>query len=121
MLRLRQIFPAPLLPLITGSIVAAIGIILLIGGIWLTALGGSTYYLIAGGAMLAGGLLVMRGRILGGWIYVAVVICTLVWALWEVGGNGWALVPRVVAPIVLLLLVIIAMAALSARPGSLSM
>ena len=116
MLRLRQIFPAPLLPLITGSIVAAIGIILLIGGIWLTALGGSTYYLIAGGAMLAGGLLLMRGRILGGWIYVAVVFCTLVWALWEVGGNGWALVPRVVAPIVLLLLVIFAMAALSGRP-----
>ena len=116
MLRLRQIFPAPLLPLITGSIVAAIGIILLIGGIWLTALGGSTYYLIAGGAMLAGGLLLMRGRILGGWIYVAVVFCTLVWALWEVGGNGWALVPRLVAPIVLLLLVIFAMAALSGRP-----
>ena len=116
MLRLRQIFPAPLLPLITGVIVAAIGIILLIGGIWLTALGGSTYYLIAGGAMLAGGLLLMRGRILGGWIYVAVVFCTLIWALWEVGGNGWALVPRVVAPLILLLLVIFAMAALSARP-----
>src|SRR3546814_10214109 len=58
----------------------------------------------------------MRGRISGGWIYVAVVFCTLVWALWEVGGNGWALVPRVVAPIVLLILVIFAMAALSGRP-----
>ena len=41
MRRLRQIFPAPLLPLITGLIVAAIGLILVIGGIWLTALGGS--------------------------------------------------------------------------------
>src|SRR3546814_13993413 len=66
--------------------------------------------------MLAAGLLLMRGRILGGWIYVVILFCTLVWALWEVGGNGWALVPRVVAPIVLLLLVIFAMAALSARP-----
>src|SRR3546814_5851510 len=116
MRRLRQIFPAPLLALITGLIVAAIGVILLIGGVWLTALGGSAYYLITGGAMLAAGLLLMRGRISGGWIYVAVVFCTLVWALWEVGGNGWALVPRVVAPIVLLILVIFAMAALSARP-----
>src|SRR3546814_10863928 len=62
--------------------------------------------------MLAAGLLLMRGRILGGWIYVVILFCTLVWALWEVGGNGWALVPRVVAPIVLLLLVIFAMAAL---------
>ena len=116
MRRLRQIFPAPLVPLITGLIVAAIGLILLIGGIWLTALGGSAYYLIAGGAMLAGGLLLMRGRIMGGGIFVAVVFCKLIWAVWEVGGNGWALVPRVVAPLILLLLVIFAMAALSARP-----
>lgn len=116
MRRLRQIFPAPLLPLITGSIVAAIGVILLIGGVWLAALGGSAYYLIAGGAMLVAGVLLMRGRILGGWIYAAVLFCTLVWALWEVGGNGWALVPRLVAPIVLLLLVIFAMAGLSRRP-----
>src|SRR3546814_1919785 len=65
MRRLRQIFPAPLVALITGLIVAAIGVILLVGGIWLTALGGSAYYLIAGGAMLAAGLLLMRGRILG--------------------------------------------------------
>ena len=116
MRRLRQIFPAPLLALVTGLIVAAIGVILLIGGVWLTALGGSAYYLIAGGAMLAAGLLLMRGRTLGGWIYVAILFCTLVWALWEVGGNGWALVPRLVAPIVLLLLVIFAMAGLSGRP-----
>src|SRR3546814_7936873 len=81
MRRLRQIFPAPLVALITGLIVAAIGVILLVGGIWLTALGGSAYYLIAGGAMLAAGLLLMRGRILGGWIYVVILFCTLVWAL----------------------------------------
>src|SRR3546814_19026781 len=73
MRRLRQIFPAPLVALITGLIVAAIGVILLVGGIWLTALGGSAYYLIAGGAMLAAGLLLMRGRILGGWISVVLL------------------------------------------------
>src|SRR5690606_1980439 len=74
------------------------------------------YYLVTGIAMLAAGLLLMRGRMLGGWIYVAVVFFTLLWAFWEVGGNGWALVPRIVAPAVLLILVLFAMAALSARP-----
>src|SRR3546814_19571023 len=112
MRRLRQIFPAPLLALITGLIVAAIGVILLIGGVWLTALGGSAYYLITGGAMLAAGLLLMRGRISGGWIYVAVVFCTLVGALWEVGGNGWAPVPRRVRPVGLLHHVLLVVAAL---------
>src|SRR3546814_402107 len=75
--RLRQIFPAPLLALIAGLIVAAIALILLIGGVWLAALGGSAYYLVTGIAMLAAGLLLMRGRMLGGWIYIAVVFFTL--------------------------------------------
>src|SRR3546814_1891401 len=95
---------------------AAIAVILLIGGVRLAALGGSGYYLVTGIAMLAAGLLLMRGRMLGGWIYIAVVFFTLLWAFWEVGGNGWALVPRIVAPAVLLILVLFAMAALSARP-----
>src|SRR3546814_1925341 len=60
--RLRQIFPAPLLALIAGLIVAAIALILLIGGVWLAALGGSAYYLVTGIAMLAAGLLLMRSE-----------------------------------------------------------
>ena len=114
--RLRQTFPAPLAALIAGSIVAIIALILLVGGIWLAALGGSAYYAVTGAAMLVSGLSLMRGRRIGGWIYVAVVFFTLIWALWEVGGNGWALVPRIVAPAVLLVLVIFAMASLSERP-----
>lgn len=112
----RQIFPAPLPALAVGIVIALIAIILIIGGVWLAALGGSAYYLAAGIAMLVSGLLLMRGRLLGGWLYGAVVFFTLIWALWEVGGNGWALVPRVVAPLVLLIAVLFAMASLSARP-----
>ncbi|MGN6692474.1 MAG: membrane-bound PQQ-dependent dehydrogenase, glucose/quinate/shikimate family, partial [Sphingopyxis sp.] len=114
--RLRRTFPAPLFALTAGAIVALIALVLLVGGIWLAVLGGSAYYAITGIAMLASGLLLMRGRLLGGWIYVAVVFFTLIWAFWEVGGNGWALVPRVVAPAVLLVLVLFAMASLSVRP-----
>lgn len=113
---LRQIFPAPLLALIVGLVIALIAIVLIIGGIWLVALGGSAYYLLAGIAMFASGLLLMRGQPIGGWLYCAVVFFTLIWALWEVGGNGWALVPRIVAPVVLLIAVLFAMAALSLRP-----
>jgi len=113
---LRQIFPAPLLALIVGLVIALIAIVLIIGGIWLVALGGSAYYLLAGIAMFASGLLLMRGQRIGGWLYCAVVFFTLIWALWEVGGNGWALVPRIVAPVVLLIAVLFAMAALSLRP-----
>jgi len=116
MQRLRQYFPAPILALVIGIIVALIAIILIVGGIWLAAVGGSLYYLVTGLAMLASGLLLMRGSLVGGWIYCAVVFFTLIWALWEVGGNGWALVPRVIAPVVLLVAIFFAMASLSTRP-----
>ncbi len=113
---LRQIFPAPILALIVGIVLALIALVLIVGGIWLAALGGSAYYLLAGIAMLVAGLLLMRGQMVGGWLYGAVVFFTLIWALWEVGANGWALVPRIVAPLVLLIAVLFAMAALSIRP-----
>ena len=111
--RFRQTFPAPLLPLIIGFIVALIGLVLLIGGAWLALLGGSLYYLVTGAAMIASGLMLMRGMRLGGWLYILIFILTVLWALWEVGTNGWALVPRVIAPLVLLVGVLLAMAPLS--------
>jgi quinoprotein glucose dehydrogenase len=116
MQKLRQIFPAPWPSLLVGAVVAIIGVILLIGGIWLAMLGGSAYYLLTGAAMIAAGFFLMRGRLLGGWIYCVIFFLTLIWALWEVGTNGWALVPRVIAPLVLLIFVVFAMASISQRP-----
>ncbi|WEK46582.1 MAG: membrane-bound PQQ-dependent dehydrogenase, glucose/quinate/shikimate family [Candidatus Andeanibacterium colombiense] len=98
---------------LVGALVGLIGLVLAIGGGWLAALGGSLYYVVTGIAMLLAGALLIRHHILGGWIYVVVFVLTVVWAFWEAGLNGWALVPRVVAPLVLLLAVIPAMAALS--------
>lgn len=116
MSRLRQTFPAPLAALILGGVIALIGIILLAGGVWLLLLGGSPYYAITGAAMLVSGLLLMRGRLRGAWLYIAVVALTVLWALWEVGGNGWALVPRVIAPLVLLFAVLLVMPTLTPHP-----
>ncbi len=114
--RLRQIFPASWLALLTGLILALIAVILLVGGAWLAALGGSPYYLVTGAAMLAAGALLMRGSMAGGWLYAAILFFTLIWAFWEVGANGWALVPRIIAPVFLLILVFFAVASLSRRP-----
>ncbi|HEY9555074.1 membrane-bound PQQ-dependent dehydrogenase, glucose/quinate/shikimate family, partial [Allosphingosinicella sp.] len=100
-----------------GLVFILIGLALAIGGIWLIALGGSWYYALAGiGLVLTGVLLALRRR-LGAWVYCGIFVATVLWALWEVGLNGWALVPRVFAPAVLLLLVIIALPALAPREG----
>ena len=100
---------------ILGLVLGLIGIALTIGGAWLIALRGSPYYLLAGLGLIAAGIFIARRRVLGAWIYLAVFIATLVWAVWEVGLQGWPLVPRIVAPAVLMLLVIAAMPVLS--PG----
>jgi quinoprotein glucose dehydrogenase len=75
-----------------------LGLALLGLGVWLTALGGSWYYMFAGGGLIVVGALMLAGSPIGVWLYLAILLATWIWAFWEVGGNGWALVPRVFAP-----------------------
>jgi quinoprotein glucose dehydrogenase len=89
---------------VLGAVLALIGVVLTVGGAWLAAIGGSPYYLLAGLGLIASGYFLFRGRLIGALIYTIVFVATLLWALWEVGWQGWALVPRVVGPAVLFLL-----------------
>ncbi len=98
-------------------ILAAIGAVLAVGGAWLLSLGGSPYYLVAGLGLVAAGVLLVRLRLVGVWVYSAIFVATLAWALWEAGLNGWALVPRIVGPYVLLLLVLACAPALTPQRG----
>jgi quinoprotein glucose dehydrogenase len=86
---------------IYAALLFLIGAALAIGGIRLAALGGSLYYVLAGTLVVASAILLWRGRRLGAWLYVAMLVGTLVWALWEVGLDGWALMPRLLMWIVL--------------------
>lgn len=83
------------------ALIAVAGAALGWGGAVLVGLGGSPYYLLAGAVLLAvAGALAWRRR----WalpLYAALLVVTLIWALWEAGLDGWALVPRLVAPAVL--------------------
>lgn len=49
-----------------GWIITLIGVILLVGGVWLVSLGGSAYYLVAGAALIASGALIAMQRTSGG-------------------------------------------------------
>ena len=98
-----------------GLILALIGLTLTIGGGWLIGLGGSWYYLLAGLGLVASGVLLVRRSLLGALIYIGVFGLTVIWAIWEVGIDGWGLVPRVIAPAVLLVFVLAALPVL--KPG----
>lgn len=78
-----------------------IGLLLTLGGVWLISLSGSFYYFAAGLLVLASAIFIWRGEALGRWVYGAMLVGTVAWALAEVGFSFWGLAPRLVAPVVL--------------------
>ncbi|MGO4637116.1 membrane-bound PQQ-dependent dehydrogenase, glucose/quinate/shikimate family [Mesorhizobium sp. 2RAF45] len=94
-----------------GMLLVILGLLIGAGGAWLIALGGSWYYLPTGIALLVAGALLMSGNVAGIWLYVLTWIATLAWAYWEVGMDGWGLVPRVLAPTVVLVFVLLTLPA----------
>jgi quinoprotein glucose dehydrogenase len=102
---------------VLGSMLFFLGVVLLLGGVWLITLGGSWYYALAGLALIASGWFLLQRNILGAWIYIGLFVFTLLWAVWEVGLNGWALLPRAFGPLVLLLLVVLSLLTLDKERG----
>lgn len=91
----------PIILIVTSIVLAVVGLYLTIGGLWLAILGGSLYYVIAGVALLANAVLVWRRRVSAFWLYAAILLGTLIWAIAEVGFDFWQLAPRgdIIAPL----------------------
>jgi len=109
--------PGGLFVRLLGVLLFLIGAVLAVGGGMLIAAGGSAYYLLAGLGLIASGVQIFRLKLSGAIIYGVVFVLTILWALWEVGLDGWGLVPRLIGPAVLMLLVIFSLAALTTRRG----
>lgn len=86
-----------------AGLLLAVGLAMASGGVVLAALGGSPYYALAGVTLTASALLIWRQRAEGAWLYGALLLATVVWALWEVGFDLWALAPRLIVLAVLAL------------------
>ncbi len=78
-----------------------LGLPLLWGGIRLVGLGGSPYYVIAGIFLVVTAVLILRRHACALWLYAAILLGTILWALAEVGPDCWALTPRLVGPAIL--------------------
>jgi len=88
------------LPLFIGLF----GVAMLVGGVWLIAVGGSWYYGLAGLALVIATVLLWRRKAAGQIVTGAVFAASVVWALWEVGFDGWGLIPRLTGITVLFIL-----------------
>lgn len=92
--------------MLVASILVVFGLPIAAGGLWLITLGGSWYYLPAGIGLLLTAYFLFRREVAAIWTYIIVFAATVIWALWEAGLDGWAQVPRLIAPTVVLLLVL---------------
>src|SRR5262245_55177292 len=79
---------------ITAVVCVLIGLALACAGAWLVALGGSLYYVLAGVGILITGVLLFQQRRSALWVYAAVLIGTLIWAVGEIRFDWWPLAAR---------------------------
>ena len=84
----------PMIISVTVIVLALFGIALAGGGLWLTVIGGSFFYLLAGVLLLLTALTLYRRKAAALWIYGALILVSLAWAIWEVGFDWWQLGPR---------------------------
>lgn len=76
--------------LLLASLAGLLGLVMAGLGVRLVMLSGTSYYLIAGLALLGGGLLAWWGRHRSAMlVLVAALLVTLAWSLWEIAGKGW--------------------------------
>ncbi|MBL8287117.1 MAG: membrane-bound PQQ-dependent dehydrogenase, glucose/quinate/shikimate family [Rubrivivax sp.] len=83
------------------AVLGLVALLLVAGGIWLLAVGGSPYYLVAGILVGATAVLLRRRVQAGIALYAVFFIGTLAWALWEAGLDWWPLAARLGVPFVL--------------------
>lgn len=82
-------------PWIFALLLALCGAVIAAGGLELALLGGAKYYLFSGILLLADGVLLWRGRRAALWVYAGLLVYTVIWSLWEIGLDPWALASRI--------------------------
>lgn len=97
-----------LLLLVLGALMLLGGGGLLYGGVQLIGLGGSWYFAVVGLALAISAILIAMRNGFGVWLFIAILVGTLIWSLWEVRGDFWPLVSRLFAPGVLAVMVFLA-------------
>lgn len=88
-------------PTLFGVLLVLIGLVLLGMGGQLARLGGSWYYVVAGGLLVVSGVQLVRRRSSTLPVFALAFVGTVLWSYWEVGLAFWPLVPRLAPWLVL--------------------
>ncbi len=80
---------------LTAIVIACLGLPMAFYGVQLSLLGGTLYYLAAGVLMVVSAVELWRARPTGFYIYAAVLLLTLGWAVYEAGFEFWLVGSRI--------------------------
>nr|WP_294914262.1 glycerol dehydrogenase [uncultured Neokomagataea sp.] len=100
---------------VLGGVITLLGLPMVILGADLISLGGSWYYTLCGLVVVIAGILILLGRTLGAAAYLLAWLGTAIWSFWEVGFDGWGLLPRLFGPSILAILVLFIIPTLKKR------
>lgn len=81
-----------------GTLLAILGLALLLGGINLMHQGDNSYFCIVGLGILTSGVFIALGKVIGAWIYLGIFVTAIAWSFIEVGLNTGMLLPRLLFP-----------------------
>ena len=79
---------------LTAAVIGLIGLATFGGGSYLLMLGGSGYYVVCGLAFVVTAACLALRKPIALHVYAAIVLASLIWALFEVGLDWWQLGPR---------------------------
>jgi len=85
-------------PRVTATFLFMFGVVLAVGGVQLILLSGSWYFAVTGVWLAVAAILLWRGSVVGGWLYLVMLFGTVIWSVGEVGFTFWAMVPRLLFP-----------------------
>lgn len=78
---------------LTVPVLAVMAVFSVLGGIWLATVTG-VYYVVVGALFLLVAVQLYKRATGPLWVYAALMFGSIVWSVWEVGFNFWALAPR---------------------------
>ena len=93
---------------IVAFVIGLLGLAQAVGGIWLIDVGGSPYFCIAAAVQIAGACWLWRGHRYSRVAFHALLIGTIVWALWDTGGVFWGVLARTAFVFVLWIIAVLA-------------
>jgi quinoprotein glucose dehydrogenase len=88
-------------PRTLGILLAVLGALLFVGGLWLLTRGASAYFLVVGLGLALSGMLLASGKKVGLIAYAITLAVIIAGSFLEEGMNTSKLVPRIAVPIVI--------------------